>query len=134
MQVNLIGKLSGSCDLADTSKSLKQVKEFSLYVLNDEESYQKLQNLLSSHSTKKMPIYTIARSKGLNGYEVIIRVRTTTGKLGTRMLETPRTEWGGKQFSIRFTIVGYNFKSRLEHNQGELVKGCNFMLEHIDIC
>jgi hypothetical protein len=136
MQVNIIGKLPESSNLASKDEKLDELKEFSLYILSDENSYKKLQNLIQSlgGTNKKLPIYKIPSSEDMNGYEIIIRVRTINGKLGNKMLDIPRSDWVNKQFLVRFKISGYSFKSRLERNFGEQIKGYNFMLEHIDIC
>ena len=132
MQLQVEGILSGSCDLANVEKPLNQAKEISLYVVFGEESHKKIGNVCDNYGKRKLPVFEAPEHSGIDGYEIIIRTQSINGKLGRKMLETSREKWASGKFLVKFKIANYSFKSKLEKNFGEVINGCNFILEHIE--
>jgi hypothetical protein len=133
MQIEVTGRLIGDNGLADPAIQLGEVKDLTLYILSHDDDYKKINNICSNYSKRKMPTQRISNKEGMKGIKLLIRVRCLYGKMGDEMLKLPREEWKNKMFVVKFKIVNYQISSKARHNYGEVIKGCNFMLEHIEL-
>jgi hypothetical protein len=122
MDLQFVGALANN--------DFEQTKSMTFIVsrISNEESYKKLKNVETSYSAEHMPIYT-----HMDGCRIVVRFKKILGKFGPEMLKIPRKDWLHKLFKIDIIINKYQFKSQQKINKGEIIKGYNFMLKHIDL-